>query len=96
MSLWRRHALMVEDGAFSNKILEILGHLNIEGNPNCITGSKVMVILLNGGILPVGGVASGRVCAAGLFILMSVSSIGLDYIHIGQLDKPTDHLYKKI
>ena len=32
-------------------------------NPYCITGSKVMAILLNGWILPVGGVALGRVCA---------------------------------
>ena len=29
----------------------------------CITGSKVMAILLNGLILTIGGVASGRVCA---------------------------------
>ena len=42
-----------------------------EGHPNCITGSRVTEILLNGWVLPVGGVALGRVyaaaCAAGLF-----------------------------
>ena len=57
---------MIEDGALNPKIdyvtifLEIL---NTEGHPNRITGSKVTAILLNGWILPVGGVASGRVCA---------------------------------
>ena len=29
--------------------------LNPEGHPNCITGSKVTAILLNGWILPIGG-----------------------------------------
>ena len=37
--------------------------LNPEGHPNRITGSKVLAVLLNWWILPVGGVASGRVCA---------------------------------
>ena len=51
------HALMVEDGAFSHKIdyvticLEIL---NLKGHSNCINGSRVTVILLNGWILPIG------------------------------------------
>ena len=36
--------------------------INPEGHPNHITGSKVTVILLNGRILPIGGVESGRVC----------------------------------
>ena len=40
--------------------------LNLEGHPNCITGSRVTVILLNGWILPIGGVASGRFCACSL------------------------------
>ena len=54
ISLLSRHALMVEDGVFSHKIdfgrifKEIL---NLEGHPNCITGSKVTVIFLNGWIL---------------------------------------------
>ena len=56
---------MVEDGAFSH----FLGGgeiLNREGYLNRITGSKVMVIFLNGWILPVGGVAFGRVCSCSL------------------------------
>ena len=47
ISLGRRHALMVEDDAFSHKIdynaifLEIL---NLEGHPNRTTGSRVTAI----------------------------------------------------
>ena len=58
ISLRRRHTQMVGDGAFSHEIdwfpilLEIL---NLKGHPNCITGSKVTVILLNGWILPIIG-----------------------------------------
>jgi hypothetical protein len=40
--------------------------LNLEGHQNRITGSRVTAILLNGWILPVGEVASGRVCACSL------------------------------
>ena len=57
---------MVEDGAFSLKIdytIIFWENLNLEGHPNHITGLKVMAILLHGWILPIGGVASGRVCA---------------------------------
>ena len=57
---------MDEDGAFSQKIDYVKFFqeiLNLEGHPNCIIGSKVTVILLNGLILPVGDAASGRVCA---------------------------------
>ena len=60
---------MVEDAAFNKKkyvtffFREIL---NLERNPSRISGSKVTAILLNGWILPVGGVASGRVCACSL------------------------------
>ena len=49
---------MVEDGAFSNKIdkVTILWEiLNCKGQPNCITGSRVTAVLLNGWILPFGG-----------------------------------------
>ena len=63
--LRHRHGLKIEDGAFSHKIdyvTTVLEIPNLEGHPNCITGSKVMVILLNGWILLIGGVASGRVC----------------------------------
>ena len=49
-----------------------LDTLNLEGHLHRCIGSKVTAILLNGWILPTGGVASGRVCpaacAAGLFI----------------------------
>ena len=67
---------MVEDGAFSHKIDDVPifeEHLNLKGHLNCCTGSKVTAILVNGGILPRGGVASGRVCpaacTAGLFVI---------------------------
>ena len=69
ISLRRRHALTVADGAFSHKIdyvtifMEIL---NLEGHPNCITSSKITAILLNGLILPIGGASSGRVWACSL------------------------------
>ena len=46
--------------------------LNLEGHLNHCICSEVAAILLNGWILPTGGVATGRVCpaasAAGLFI----------------------------
>ena len=32
--------------------------LNLEGHQNCITGSKVTAILLNGWILPIGGASA--------------------------------------
>ena len=53
----RRHAIMVEDGAFSNKkdYVTILEILNLKGHQNRITGSRVTVILLNGWILPIYG-----------------------------------------
>ena len=54
---------MVGDGAFSHKIDLIRKMLEIL---NRIIGSKVTAILLNGWVLPVGGVASGRVCACSL------------------------------
>ena len=47
---------MFEDGAFSHKIdYEIL---NLEGHPNCITGSRVMEIFLKLWILPIGGASA--------------------------------------
>ena len=49
--LRRRHALMVEDGAFSHKIDYVTIFkkiLNRKGHQNRITGLKVMAILLNG------------------------------------------------
>ena len=56
---------MVEDGAFSHKIdyfSFVKEILNLGGHPDCITGSKVTEILLNGWILPVGGVHWERSC----------------------------------
>ena len=61
ISLRRRHALMVEDGAFSHKIDYIaifLEIFNLEGHLNNITGSRVTAILLNGLILPIGGASA--------------------------------------
>ena len=47
--LRRRHALMVEEGAFINKtdcVTIFKKILNLKGHPNRITGSKVTAILL--------------------------------------------------
>ena len=69
ISLRRRHALIVEDGAFSHRVYYVTIFweiLNLEGHPNRITGSKVTAISLRGWILPIGGVASGWVCACSL------------------------------
>ena len=60
---------MVEHGALSHKIdyvTIVKDILNPEGHPNCISGSKVTAILLNGWILPVGEASSGRVCSCSL------------------------------
>ena len=67
ISLRRRHALTVADGAFSH-FKEIL---NPKGHPNRITGSKVTAILLNGGFCPLVELhregSAPAACAAGLF-----------------------------
>ena len=60
---------MVGNGAFSHKIDYVTFFkeiLNLEGHQNCITGSRVTAILLNGWTLPIGEAASGRVCACSL------------------------------
>ena len=65
---------MDEDGAFSHKIDYITFFqeiLNLEGHPNCITGSRDTAILLKGWILPIGEVAAGRVCACSLVASVS-------------------------
>ena len=52
---------MVRNGAFSHKIdyITIFSEiLNLKGHPNCIAGSIVTVILLNGWILHVGGASA--------------------------------------
>ena len=65
ISLRRRHAQTVKNGASSHKTnyVEILSDiLNPEWHQNRFIGSKVTVILLKGWILPIGGAASGMVC----------------------------------
>ena len=61
---------MVEDGAFSHKVIKYVRILNeiqnLEGHPNHITGSKVTAIFLNGCILPIGGASLGWVCTFSL------------------------------
>ena len=60
---------MVRDGAFSQKIdwvRNFLKILNLKGHQNHNIGSKVTALLLNWLVLPVGGVALGRVCTCSL------------------------------
>ena len=62
ISLRRRHAQTVKNGASSHitnyiKIFSMI--LNLEGHLNSCIGSA---ILLNGWILPIGGIESGWVC----------------------------------
>ena len=53
ITLWRRHALTVADGAFSHDYVTIFEEIpNLKGHPNCITGSKVTAISLIGGFCP--------------------------------------------
>ena len=52
---------MIGDVALSHKkysIIICLEILNFERHRNCITGSKIIVILLNGLILPIGAVSA--------------------------------------
>ena len=65
-SLQRRHALLVRDGAFSHKIDYIKDILDLLKHLNCITGSRVSAILLNGWILSIDRVELGRVCDCSL------------------------------
>ena len=60
---------MVEAGAFSHKIdwvKKCLEILKLKWHQNCIIGFKVVAILLNGWVLPIGGVASVKVGACSL------------------------------
>ena len=83
MKKWLRqgHALIGEDGTFSHKIdflkffLEILKH---KWRPNCITGSRVAAVLLNGGIWPIGD-------ASAVNGLQSTGLLRLVYNNIGNL-----------
>ena len=66
ISLRRRHALTVADGAFSHKVDHVTIFkeiLNPDGHPNRITGSKVTAILLKGWSFPIGGGSSLHVGA---------------------------------
>ena len=52
-ALWRRHAKMVRDSSSIYKIeyfILVKNSLNPEGHTNCLIGSKVTAIFLNGGI----------------------------------------------
>ena len=62
ISLRRRHVLIVKDGAYSHETdyVTFLAVSKSQRHPNRIIGSKFTAILLNGWILPIGGVALGR------------------------------------
>ena len=67
--LRRCHAQTGKDSFSSYKIdyvIVIKNFLNPEGHQHPISGSKVTAILLKGLIWPIGGAASGRVCACSL------------------------------
>ena len=71
---------MVEDSAFSHEIWwgrKLLEILNFKGHHSYIIGSKVTVILLNGWVLPVGGVASGKSAPALLVDYIIPGATGL-------------------
>ena len=71
---------MVGDGEFSHKINYFpffkKQNPNLGGHLNRFIGSKVRAILMNGGILPRGGVATGRVCPCSLR-----SSLSMNMLH---------------
>ena len=61
---------------------------NPEGHQDPITGSKVTTILLKGMILPIGGVASGRVCACSLrsrLVYLGLSPSESQGLHLTQI-----------
>ena len=69
LDVYNGRTYKVKDGASIYKIdyVYIFSEiLNLERHQNCFIGSKVPAIYLNGGILPIGGVALGRVCACSL------------------------------
>ena len=75
ISLRRRLAQMIVDGAFNHKmdwLMKSLEILNLKGHQNRIIGSKVTAILLNGWVMPIGGVVSEEsapaACPAALFL----------------------------
>ena len=64
VSLQRRHAPMVGNGAMSHKIdfITIFEIQNLEGHQNCTTGSRVTANLLNAWIFQSGEASRWRVC----------------------------------
>ena len=86
---------MVEDGAFIHKIDNVTIFkeiLNCKEHSNCITGSKVTAILLNGLILPISGATTVKglpfpACAAGLF---------LDNVHPNNKSAQSPYFQKKM
>ena len=54
--------------------------LNLKGHLNRFKGSKVTAILVNGEILPSGGVAQGRVCASSLRSRLVFLTV-MKYVH---------------
>ena len=83
--LRRRHALRVEDCAFSHKIylLELLRRFLISKHLNPITGSKVTPILLNGWILPIGEASAVK----------GLQSTGLPHLVLHYIFKTTLFVY---
>ena len=68
-ALHPRHGQTDRDSTLSYKIEYvklILTFLNPEGYHNRSNGSKVIAVFLNGGTLPIGGVALGRFCVCSL------------------------------
>ena len=55
ISLLGRHTIIVGYGAFSHYVTIFKEIINLGGNLNRITGSRVTAILLNGWIMPIGG-----------------------------------------
>ena len=64
-----------------------------EGHQHCITGSKVTAILLKGWILPIGGVASGRVCACSLRSMLVSNSQDSSFNYTGKPPDSHDSTY---
>ena len=62
--MWPFHTYLVVVGLFLPKIskmdyVTIFKEIpNLEGHPNCVTGSKVMAIVLNWWILPIGAASA--------------------------------------
>ena len=87
ISLRPRHAQTNKDCASSHKIayVDIFPEIiNLEGHLNWFIGLKAMLFLVNWGILPAGGVASGRVCACSRLVSYLISHKKVSKIAKGQ------------